>query len=727
MRTPLAALVFASLLSGYEEPAFRSVAAPQSSGPIIVDTDAGTDDYMAIAYLLARPDVKLEAIVTVNGIGHVDAAARNLLRLVQLSGKKVPVYLGRSTPLSGSREFPAPWRKSADDLPGVRLPALTTRPESENALSFYQRRLRQPARILALGPLTNLAEVLQKAPALAANFRELTIMGGAVRVPGNLRDGSDFRGGNHLAEWNIFLDPQAADLVFTQVRGFRLVSLDATNRIPIRLDYSRQFAEGATTPLGRFLAELLKQEEPLIQDRTYYAWDPLAAVAMTDGVVAWSPIQLSVVRQGPQEGRTLETWKGRPNASFSSGADAPAFYAAFYNAFAPQANQKIYDLLIQSGTVIDPKNGLNRVVDVAIRNGRIAAVAPHIPSLRATQTVNAQGLYVTPGLIDIHVHVFASTGKAGVYNGDNSVWPDGHTLRSGVTTVVDCGSSGALEFAQFKQHIIDRSKTRVLAWLSIVKAGMTHELEQDTTLMDTAAAVQTARKYPKDIVGFKTAHFEGPAWTPVDRALAAGQQAGLPVIVDFGLFRPERPFSELVTKKLRRGDIYTHMYLDRVPMFDDQGKVQPFFAEARQRGVRFDVGHGGGSFVWKHAVPATQQGLWPDSISTDLHINSMVGGMRDMLNVMSKFLALGMPLEDVIAKSTWAPAQQIRREELGHLSVGAPADLAILSVQKGKFGFVDVDNLRRDGDRKLQGELTIRDGRIVWDLNGLSTPLWNQP
>ncbi len=491
------------------------------------------------------------------------------------------------------------------------------------------------------------------------------------------------------------------------------------------MSFVRQFTDGAIgTPLGRFMIDLFRQEEPLIRQRIYYAWDPLAAVAMVEGVVSFSPIQVGVVRQGPEEGRTRETWKGRPNLTYSSNADPAAFYTAFYNAFASE--KKIYDLLVKSATLIDPKNGINRVMDVAIKDGRVAAVAANIPALRATQTIEAKGYYVTPGLIDIHVHVFASTGKPGVYNGDNSVWPDGHTLRSGVTTVVDCGSSGALEFAQFKQHIIDRSKTRVLSWLSIVKAGMTHTQEQDTTLMDVAAAVATAKQYPRDIVGFKTAHFEGPEWTPVDRALAAGQQTGLPIIVDFGLFRPERPFSDLVTKKLRRGDIYTHMYLDRVPMFDAQGKVQPFWAEARQRGVLFDVGHGGGSFVWKHAVPAAQQGLWPDSISTDLHINSMVGGMKDMLNVMSKFLILGMPLEEVIAKSTWNPAKQIRREELGHLSVGAPADLAILSVQHGKFGYFDVDSTRREGDRKLQGELTILGGRIVWDLNGLSTPAWDE-
>ena len=725
MRLLLASLALTTLLTAWEEPPVQAGKAPPATGPIIVDTDAGSDDYMAIAFLLARPDVRLEAIVVVNGLAHVDAGARNLLRLVQLSGKKVPVFVGRAGPLEGQREFPAAWRKIADDLPGIMLPALNSRPEARSALSYYQDRLRQPARILALGPLTNLAEVIAKQPAAAANIGELTIMGGAVHVPGNLRDGNLFSGGNSLAEWNIYVDPRAAAAVFEKVRGIRLVSLDATNRVPLRLGYVKDFTNGAMgSPLGRFMIDSFRLAEPMIEERFFYAWDPLAAVSMVEGIVTFTPAEVHVVTEGPDEGWTRDIFKGRPNLSYSSNVDAGAFYAAFYNAFASE--KKIYDLLIKSATLIDPRNSIHRAMDVAIKDGRIAAVAENIAALRATQTIDAQGLYVTPGLIDIHVHVFASTGKPGVYNGDNSVWPDGHTFRAGVTTVVDCGSSGALEFAQFKEHIIDRSKTRVLAWLSIVKAGMTEAFEQDTTLMDVAAAVATAKKYPTTIVGFKTAHYRGPEWTPVDRALAAGNQAGLPVIVDFGTFRPERPFSELVTRKLRRGDIYTHMYLDRVPMLDAQGNVQPFFAEAKRRGVLFDAGHGGGSFVWKHAVPATRQGLWPDSISTDLHTASMVGGMRDMLNVMSKFLALGMPLEDVIAKSTWNPARYIHREELGHLSVGAPADLAILSMQQGKFGFVDVDNTRFDGDRKLQGEVTVRAGRIVWDLNGLAAPAWDQ-
>ena len=197
-------------------------------------------------------------------------------------------------------------------------------------------------------------------------------------------------------------------------------------------------------------------------------------------------------------------------------------------------------------------------------------------------------------------------------------------------------------------------------------------------------------------------------------------------MVDFGVFRPERPFQELVLKKLRPGDIYTHTYLDRVPMLDDDGRILPYLFEARRRGVIFDVGHGGGSFLFRQAVPAMRQGFAPDSISTDLHIGSMNAGMKDMLNVMSKFLNMGMPLDEVISRSTWAPAREIKREELGNLSVGAGADIAVLRVEEGSFGFVDTYGARMRGSKKLACELTIRNGRVVYDLNGITREDWEK-
>lgn len=386
--------------------------------------------------------------------------------------------------------------------------------------------------------------------------------------------------------------------------------------------------------------------------------------------------------------------------------------------------QTSYDLLLKNGRVVDGKNKIDAVMDVAIAGGRIAAVAAHIPAAKAFKTVDVSGLYVTPGLVDMHVHVYAGTGKRGAYCGDNSVYPDGFTFRSGVTTVADAGSSGWRNFPDFKDRVIDRAKTRVLAFLNIVGSGMAGAVEQDVTEMDPQAAAEMARRYKDTIVGIKTAHYAGPEWTAVERAVEAGTLANIPVMVDFGTFRPERPFQDLVLKKLRPGDIYTHTYLSWVPMLDDQGRIMPYLFEARRRGIIFDVGHGGGSFLFRQAVPALRQGFGPDSISTDLHVGSMNAGMKDMLNVMSKFLNMGMPLAEVIRRSTWTPAQEIRHEELGSLSVGADADVTVLRVEEGHFGFVDTYGARMQGTRKLECELTIRGGRVVWDLNGITREDW---
>jgi len=388
--------------------------------------------------------------------------------------------------------------------------------------------------------------------------------------------------------------------------------------------------------------------------------------------------------------------------------------------------QSPYDLLLKGGHVIDGKNKIDAVRDVAIQDGKIAEVSADIPGAKAAKVVDVSGLYVVPGLVDMHVHVYAGTGRRGAYDGDNSVYPDGFTFRVGVTTVADAGSSGWRNFPDFKDRVIDRAKTRVLAFLNIVGKGMGGAVEQDTGDMDSQAAARQALEHKDIIIGIKTAHYAGPEWTPVEHAVEAGTLAGIPVMVDFGVFRPERPFQDLVLKKLRPGDIYTHTYLDRVPMLDDQGRLLPYLFEARRRGVIFDVGHGGGSFLFRQAVPAMRQGFPPDSISTDLHIGSMNAGMKDMLNVMSKFLNMGMPLDEVIARSTWAPAREIRREELGNLSVGAGADVAVLRVEEGSFGFVDTYGARMRGSRKLVCELTIRNGKVVYDLNGITREDWDK-
>jgi dihydroorotase len=399
--------------------------------------------------------------------------------------------------------------------------------------------------------------------------------------------------------------------------------------------------------------------------------------------------------------------------------------AAFILLAVPLIAQTQYDLLLKNGHVIDAKNNIDAVRDVAIKDHKIAGVGINIPATLAGKTIDLKGLYVTPGLVDIHVHVYTGTGMKASYAGDLSVYPDGHTFRSGVTTVVDAGSSGWRNFPDFKDRVISRAKTRVLAFLNIVGNGMGGGLiEQDTGDMDAKATAERAKANADVIVGIKTAHYAGPEWIPVDRALEAAATANIPLMVDFGVFRPERPYQDLVLKKLRPGDISTHMYLDMVPMLDERNKLLAYLPEARKRGVIFDVGHGGGSLLFRQAVPALQQGWIPDSISTDLHVSSAAGGMKDMLNVMSKFLNMGQSLKTVIAESTWQPAREIRRGELGNLSVGAIADLAVLKLERGQFGFIDSYGAKLNGTQKLNCELTVKDGKVVYDLNGISRDDW---
>lgn len=388
--------------------------------------------------------------------------------------------------------------------------------------------------------------------------------------------------------------------------------------------------------------------------------------------------------------------------------------------------QTRYDLLLKNGHVIDPKNHISAVMDIAIAQGRIAAVAANIPASEARRSVDVSGLYVTPGLVDIHEHVFSASVNR-EYLGESCVRVDELSFRSGVTTVVDAGSSGWRNFGEFRDGIINKSKTRVFALLNIVGSGMggRPDVEQNTKDMEPAPTAEVARRNSDVIVGIKVAHYAGPDWIEVDRGVEAGNLAHILVMVDYGTFRPERPFQELVLKHLRPGDIYTHTYLRAVPMLDPQGNVLPYLFEARKRGIIFDVGHGGGSFSWGQVIPAVKQGFYPDSISTDLHVTSMNAGMKDMTNLMSKFLNLGMSLDQVIERSTWNPAREIHHEELGTLSVGATADITVLRMLAGNFGFVDSAGLRVKGDRKLEAELTLHDGAVVWDLNGITSDEWN--
>jgi len=373
-----------------------------------------------------------------------------------------------------------------------------------------------------------------------------------------------------------------------------------------------------------------------------------------------------------------------------------------------------HDLLLKGGHVIDPQNHVDGPMDVAIKGNQIVAVAPDIPPSPTGKVIPVDGLYVTPGLIDLHVHVYGYSGW---------LFPDEQTLSNGVTTVVDAGGAGWKSFEDFKDRIIDPSKTRVLAFLNIVGAGMVEHAEQDVTEMEPVPAAEMIRTYPDLLVGVKTAHFGGPGWEAVDRAVQAGELSQTPAMVDFWP-QPTRRYEDLLLRHLRPADMHTHVFASHIPLLDERGFVQDYAWEARRRGVLFDVGHGSISLCFRHAVPAVKQGFLPDSISTDLHRRSALLPHATMMTTLSKFLNLGLPLSEVILRATVNPARQIHRPELGTLSVGAAADVAVLEVLEGRFGFVDGSRAKMQGKQRLQCVLTLRNGEVVWDLNGLSCPDW---
>jgi dihydroorotase len=391
----------------------------------------------------------------------------------------------------------------------------------------------------------------------------------------------------------------------------------------------------------------------------------------------------------------------------------------------PAVSQEI-DVLIRGGHVIDPKNRIDAQMDVAIAGGKIVRVAAGIPADNARKVVDARGMYVVPGLIDLHTHVFVGTGS-GFADGFNSVSPDDIALKAGITTVVDAGTSGWRNFPDFKRNVIDRSNTRVLAFLNIAGSGMSgFPSEEDINDMDARMTSLVIQQFPDIIVGVKIGHYRGGDWTPFERALEAGRMSNVPLFVECHL--PLLPL-EGILERMRPGDIYTHSFCiaeDRTCLLDEQKKVRQYVLDAREKGVRFDLGHGGMMFQFSVAVPAFRQGFLPNSFGSDLHRFSMNAGMKNMLDIMSKYLNMGMKMEDIIFRATWNSAVSVKREDLGHLSEGADADVAVLSVRKGQFGFVDASGYKLEGDSRLEAELTIRAGRVVWDQNGLTAKKWTE-
>lgn len=390
-----------------------------------------------------------------------------------------------------------------------------------------------------------------------------------------------------------------------------------------------------------------------------------------------------------------------------------------------------YDTVIKGGHVIDVANKINQRMDVAVLGGKIARVDKDIPAAEGKTTIDVSGYYVTPGLIDLHICCYYTRLDLAP-----SVIADHHCLPSGVTTCCDGGTAWADNFEDFKK-IIDRSKMRILSFLNIAAPGAeSAKAEQDPSQFKVKLAAETAKKYSNLIVGFKTGHYGGKfdktrtPWASIDAILEAGRLTGLPVLADFtpmpaqGEF-PARSYREFLLEKLRPGDIVTHCLANRYPFLTADGKLNPDVTKARDRGVKFDLGHASGSFVLRLVVPAVQQGFIPDSISADLFSDTPVTVGINLANVMSKFLCLGVPLEDVIRRTTVYPAQMLHRPELGTLSVGSTADIAVFEMLKGKFAFRGSGGGKIVGDKRLQCVMTLFGGQIVYDHPyGLSTPLW---
>ena len=389
------------------------------------------------------------------------------------------------------------------------------------------------------------------------------------------------------------------------------------------------------------------------------------------------------------------------------------------------------DLLLKGGHVIDPANAIDGKMDVGIAGEKIVRIGSDIPVSAAGDVVDVSGCYVTPGILDIHTHVYTFPPTVDSYiEGLNA---DAHLFASGVTTTVDAGTAGWKSFPDFMSRCIDRAKIRILAFINIASGGMVDTTsEQDLCELDPKMAATVAEQHPDVVVGVKTAHYwtnkpwdaDHPPWASVERALEAAELCGKPMMVDFWPRPPERSYPDLLLEKLRPGDIHTHVFARQFSIIGENGRVCDYLFQARDRGVVFDLGHGAASFWFRNAVPALRDGFPPNSISTDLHMGNINGPVVSMLHTMSKYLSMGMSLREVIMRSTVAPAREIGRSELGTLSVGSEADVAVLKHLTGTFGFADCGHAKMIGNDKLECAMTLRAGEIVYDPTGLNLPKW---
>lgn len=374
---------------------------------------------------------------------------------------------------------------------------------------------------------------------------------------------------------------------------------------------------------------------------------------------------------------------------------------------------KIYDVLIKNGTLIDPANKINSKMDIAISGTKIAKVSKTIDESASKLTIDAKSLIICPGLIDIHAHSFGYW---------ESIFPDEMCLPFGTTTMLDAGGPGWKTFDTMKDKVIRKSKTRVFSLLNIVGSGMIMDGEQNVSDMDSDATSQKIKERKDMLVGVKVAHFEANSWEAVKRGKKAAEDSGTFMMVDQNPISG-RNMEELLTKYMTSGDILTHVYAWGKPILDRNKKVYDYFFDARKKGILFDLGHGAGSFSFSMAKPAIDQGFLPDTISTDHHRESMLTNHSNMPNCMSKMIALGISLEDVIRKSTLTPSKILNRPDLGHIGEGSEADIAVLKIKEGNFGLIDnglTGNRKLMSSKIIENQLTIKSGKVVWDKEGIS-------
>ena len=374
----------------------------------------------------------------------------------------------------------------------------------------------------------------------------------------------------------------------------------------------------------------------------------------------------------------------------------------------------LHDLLVKGGTLVDPARGIHARRDVAFARGVVSAVAEEIPADTATRVVDAAGNLIAPGMIDLHVHVFAGVSHYGIA-------PDPTCLAHGVTTVVDAGSAGADTFAGFRRYVIEASATRIFAQLNISSMGMLDasigELD-DLKWASVPRALETIEKHRDVILGVKvrltrnTIVGEPAGLTPLHRAREAADAAGLPIMV-----HPQAAWCNSlddVLAVMRQGDILTHCFHDASHgILDEAGNIRLSVRAARERGVNFDVGHGQGSFSWRVCEAALAQGFAPTTISSDLHVYNLNGPVFDLATTVSKFLHLGLSLDDALAKVTAVPAGVIgMADRLGTLSVGACGDAVVLALEEGQFALVDSRGQTRVGRQRIVPRVVVKGGKV---------------